>query len=98
MMTRVFCSCVLSLIAAAPVWTRAQQSPGATAAARPQRSEADARQAADRHRQEREALRKSSGKPAELIADYLAANVGPVPADLGSTPFTRSTRTRWASR
>ena len=73
MMARVFCSCVLSLIAAATVWTRAQQSPGAPQAARPQRSEADARQAADRHRQERDALRKSSGKPAEIMADCSSA-------------------------
>jgi len=59
----------------------------ATQAARPQRTEADARALAERHREERAALRKSTGKPVELIADYVAANVGPVPASLGLDPF-----------
>jgi hypothetical protein len=56
-------------------------------AARPQRTEADARARADQHRKEREAQRLATGKPVELIPDYVKANVGPVPASLGVAPF-----------
>jgi hypothetical protein len=61
-----------------------QQTPQA---ARPQRTEADARKRADDHRAERAKLREKTGKPVELIADYVAVNVGPVPEELGVSPF-----------
>jgi len=58
-----------------------------TQAARPQRTEADARALAEKHRKERAALREKTGKPVELIHDYAIANVGPVPETLGVSPF-----------
>ena len=63
------------------------QAPAATQAARPQRTEAEARALADKHRAERARIRKETGKPAELISDYVAAQFLPVPASLGVSPF-----------
>jgi hypothetical protein len=63
-----------------------QQKPN-TEAARPQRTESDARKLAEKHRQDRALLRKQSGKPAELISDYVQAQLGPVPETLGVSPF-----------
>jgi hypothetical protein len=65
------------------------QDPPATAkpAARPMRTEAEARARADANRREREEARLKSGKPVELISDYVTANIGPVPASLGVSPF-----------
>ena len=54
---------------------------------RPQRTEADARAAAQRFRDERAKQLKETGRPAELIYDYLKAVVGPVPDSLGLDPF-----------
>ena len=51
------------------------------------RTEADARAAADRNRQEREKQRQLTGAPVELLADYVKANIGPVPDSLGVSPF-----------
>ena len=48
-----------------------------TQAARPQRTEAEARALADKHRAERARLRKKTGKPVELISDYVAAQFLP---------------------
>jgi hypothetical protein len=59
-----------------------QNPAGTTAtqpAARPQRTEADARARAEANRKEREARRLERGAPVELIADYVKANIGPVP-------------------
>ena len=56
-------------------------------AARPQRTEAEARARADANRKEREAQRIRTGAPVELIADYVKANIGPVPESLGVDPF-----------
>lgn len=56
-------------------------------AARPQKTEAEARQLAERHREEREKQRQQTGKPVELISNYLKAVVGPVPESLGVSPF-----------
>jgi hypothetical protein len=65
-----------------------QQKPGEpTQAARPQRTEADARALADKHRQEREQRRKETGQPVELISSYVRAAMGPVPESLGVSPF-----------
>ena len=61
----------------------------ATPAARPMRTEADARARAETHRRERDEARRKSGKPVELIPDYVAASIGPVPASLGVSPFYR---------
>jgi hypothetical protein len=66
----------------------AQIQPSTTnQAARPQRTEADARALAERHRQEREKQRLLKGVPVELVSDYVKANVGPVPESLGVSPF-----------
>ena len=56
-------------------------------AARPQRTEAEARALAEKHRQERAEQRKQTGKPVELISDYVQAQMQPVPASLGVDPF-----------
>lgn len=61
-----------------------QTSPAQTPAARPARTEADARARAERNRAEREKARQKTGQPAELIADYVKANIGPVPESLGA--------------
>ena len=58
-----------------------------TQAARPQRTEAEARALADKHRAERARLHKETGMPVELISDYVTAQFLPVPASLGVSPF-----------
>ena len=67
------------------------QNPTGTAAvqpaARPQRTEADARARAEANRKEREAQRVKTGAPVGLIPDYVKANIGPVPESLGVSPF-----------
>ena len=52
-------------------------------AARPQRTEAEARARAEQNRRDRERQRQEKGAPIELVADYVKATIGPVPADLG---------------
>jgi hypothetical protein len=71
------------LIAQAGQATQPQQ------AARPQRTEAEARARADANRAEREKRRAETGSSGVLITDYVAANVGPVPAELGVNAFYR---------
>ena len=62
----------------------AQQKPTPPAqAARPQRTEADARQLAEKHRADRARLAKETGAPVELIPDYVKAQLLPVPDSLG---------------
>jgi hypothetical protein len=56
-------------------------------AARPQRTEAEARQLAEKNRQERARLRKETGQPVELVSDYVKAQLLPVPETLGVSPF-----------
>jgi hypothetical protein len=74
--------------AVAPLRAKAQQKPAEpTQAARPQRTEADARALAEKHRQERAALQKKTGQPVELISDYVKAQMLPVPESLGVSPF-----------
>ena len=51
------------------------------------RTEADARARADANRRARDEERQKTGKSVELIPDYAAANVGPVPESLGVSPF-----------
>lgn len=63
------------------------QAQPATQAARPMRTEAEARARADANRKARDEERKKTGAPVELIADYIKANVGPVPDTLGVSPF-----------
>ena len=65
------------------------QDKPAVQAARPQRTEAEARARADENRRRRTEERRKTGAPVELVADYLAAVVRPVPADLGVSPFYR---------
>ena len=72
------------------LWCAIAQDPAATPqAAAPARTEADARARAAANRAARDTLRKTSGAPPELIADYVKANVGPVPESLGLNPFYR---------
>ncbi len=62
-----------------------QQQPTVTGqAARPQRTEAEARALAEKHRTERARVLKETGKPAELISDYVKAQLLPVPESLGA--------------
>ncbi len=62
-----------------------QQKPGQ--AARPQRTETEARELAEKHRRERAEEQKKTGRPVELISDYVKAQIEPVPASLGVDPF-----------
>jgi hypothetical protein len=55
--------------------------------AAPRRTEAAARAAAERNRRERELQRQQAGAPVELIPSYIKANILPVPASLGVSPF-----------
>ncbi len=55
----------------------------------PTRTEADARARAEANRRARQEQRQKTGTPAELVSDYVTANVGPVPAALGVSPFYR---------
>ena len=68
---------------------QAQQTQQTQQAQRPQRTEEQARQTAARLRKEREEQRQKTGKPVELIPDYVSANIGPVPESLGVNPFYR---------
>jgi hypothetical protein len=77
-------------VALTPQGGQTQNPTGATAAraaARPQRTEGEARARAEANRKEREAQRVKTGAPVELIADYVKANIGPVPESLGVSPF-----------
>jgi hypothetical protein len=67
---------LLSLIIAAPA--AAQNRP---------RTEAQAREAAERNRAQRAADRERTGKPVELISSYAQAAIAPVPDSLGVSPF-----------
>jgi len=88
MSASVFSMVVVALCAFALEAQDAQQKPVAPAqAARPQRTEAEARQLAERHRQDREKQRKLTGKPVELISSYVETVVGPVPESLGVSSF-----------
>jgi hypothetical protein len=78
----------MPLIAAAMVCLLLQDTP-AVQAARPQRTEAEARARADENRRKRADERRKTGAPVELISDYMTAVVRPVPAELGVNPFYR---------
>ena len=54
---------------------------------RRQRTEAEARAAAERNRAERARQEAETGRPVALIHDYVRATVGPVPESLGADPF-----------
>lgn len=58
-------------------------------AARPQRTESEARARAETNRKTRESERAKTGTAPELIADYVRANIGPVPESLGVSAFYR---------
>ncbi|HSC28181.1 MAG TPA: hypothetical protein VLD67_12960 [Vicinamibacterales bacterium] len=64
-----------------------EQPPVTRPAARPMRTEAEARARAETHRREREELRRKTGASVELISDYVKANVDAVPESLGVSPF-----------
>jgi hypothetical protein len=83
----VHVSAVLAFLATTS--PEAQKPAETTPAARPGRTEAEARARAEANRREREEQRLKSGAPVELISDYVAANIGPVPESLGVNPFYR---------
>ena len=56
-------------------------------AARPMRTEAEARERAEANRRAREEKRRASGADPELIHDYVRANVAAVPESLGVNAF-----------
>ena len=76
-----------ALLSTLSVGVAQQNSRETTQAARPMRTEAEARARAETSRREREQLRLKAGAPAELISDYVKANIEPVPASLGVSPF-----------
>ena len=76
----------MSLIAVAIACLLLQDRP-AVQAARPQRTEAEARARAEENRRARAEERRKTGAPVELIADYLAAVIRPVPVELGVSSF-----------
>jgi hypothetical protein len=61
--------------------------PTAVPASPPMRTEADARAQAETNRRTRLEQRLKTGTPVELISAYVEANIGPVPASLGVSPF-----------
>src|SRR5688572_18830623 len=78
----------MSLIGVVMALLLLQDKPAVTAA-RPQRTEAEARARADENRRKRADERRKTGAPVELIADYTAAVIRPVPAELGVNGFYR---------
>ena len=83
---RLVCAAT-ALLATLPVGVAQEIPRETTQAARPMRTEAEARARAEAHRREREQLRLKAGAPAELISDYVKANIEPVPELLGVSPF-----------
>lgn len=67
--------------------TAGGQQAGTQETPRRQRTEEEARQTAARLREERARLRLQTGQPVELIPSYVKAAIGPVPEDLGVSPF-----------
>jgi hypothetical protein len=88
------CTVALAAVAALPSAAPAQQQQqtgvqqGGAQAQRPQRTEEQARQQAEANRAARPTQR-AAGQPVELIPDYVAAIVQPVPASLNVSPFYR---------
>jgi hypothetical protein len=74
---------------AATLGTQPATAQSPTTAARPQRTEAEARALVQRQREERARQRATTGRPVELVHSYLAAAVQPVPDSLGVDPFYR---------
>ena len=65
----------------------AKVHPATELIAQGQRTEEEARRVAERNRAERERQRQATGAPVELIPNYVKAQIGPVPASLGVSPF-----------
>jgi hypothetical protein len=83
---RLVCAAA-AILATLSVGVAQENSRETTQAARPMRTEAEARARAETNRREREQLRLKAGASAELISDYVKANIGPVPQSLGVSPF-----------
>ena len=79
--------CALVILATVCVGLAQEKPATPTQAARPGRTEAEARDRAEANRKEREQQRLNAGAPVELISDYVKANIGPVPELLGVSPF-----------
>ncbi len=74
---------LVSAIAGFPLATAVETADGQQR----QRTEAEARAAAERNRAERARLEAETGQPVALIHDYVLATVGPVPEELEVDPF-----------
>jgi len=84
----ILVAAAIAALEARPAVAQATTQTATTAAPpRPQRTEADARAIAERHRAERAELLRQTGQPPELISSYLKASVLPVPDSLGVDPF-----------
>jgi len=70
-----------------PAQTQTNPTAQTPQTAAPRRTEADARAAAERNRRERALQRQKTGVPAELISNYVKAQMLPVPASLGVDAF-----------
>ena len=77
----LLCLCLIS------VGVAQEKPPSTTPAARRMRTEAEARARAEANRRERAQQQLKTGAPVELVADYVEANIGPVPESLGVSPF-----------
>ena len=87
-MPELFTHVRFSTAGAADLPARPQDKvPGAVSAASPMRTEAEARARAEANRRARQEQRLKTGAPEELISEYASANIGPVPASLGVSPF-----------
>jgi hypothetical protein len=82
-----FACCAILVVFLIRVDVAQDRPPATTQAARPMRTEAEARARAESNRKEREQQRAKTGAAVELIADYVTANIGPVPESLGVNPF-----------
>lgn len=80
-MNRCILACATAVLAVGVVADVASAQP------RRQRTEAEARAAAERNRAERVRQEAETGLPAALIHDYVGATVGPVPESLDVDPF-----------
>src|SRR5687768_10995643 len=83
-MTRSIIVAALAALVVAQALPAQQRQGGA---ARPQRTEAEAKAQAERNRAERARQREQTGQPVELISSYMKAVLGPVPESLGVSPF-----------
>jgi hypothetical protein len=82
--------CTVAIGLGSAVLPSASDRQGATPAPQQrQRTEAEAREIAQRNRENREKQRQATGGPVELVPGYVRAAILPVPESLGVSPFYR---------